>query len=211
MNYIDSLLWRYATKKFDPSKKVDATTLQRILTAGNLAASSLGIQPLKILLIENTALREQLKSASYNQPQITDASHLLLICGEYHISSDRVEQQMQLIAKTREQERSSLDGFYRSATSFINSFPSDDERIHWVAKQGYIVLGQMMMACALEQVDACPMEGFQPKLYSELLELDKQNLFPIVGLPIGYRSLEDSFQHVKKVRQPLNEYVITIN
>jgi nitroreductase / dihydropteridine reductase len=210
MNYLDALQWRYATKKFDPTKLVDPATVNRILTAGNLAASSLGLQLLKILVIENKELRQQLRTASYNQSQITDASHLFLICGEFDITPDRVEQQMQLFAKVREQDRSSLDGFYRSASSFISGFSSDLERKHWVSKQGYIVLGQMMMACAIEKVDACPMEGFQPDAYAEILNLKAMNLFPILGLPIGYRSVEDNFQRLKKVRQPMKDYVITI-
>jgi nitroreductase len=211
MNYLEALNWRYATKKFDPTKNVEESALGRILEAGNLAASSMGLQLLKVLVITNSEIREQLRSASYNQSQITDASHLLLICGEYEVTNERIEQHMQLVAGIRNQDRTSLDGFYRSATTFINNFSTDHERLQWIAKQGYIVLGQLLMACAIEKIDACPMEGFQPDVYSQILGLEKKNLFPILGLPIGYRSVEDNNQRIKKVRQPLDQYIINID
>lgn len=117
---------------------------------------------------------------------------------------------MQFISKTREIERASLDGFFKSATNFVSNFSSEQERLHWISKQGYIVLGHLITACAIEKVDSCPMEGFQPQLYSEILELESKNLFPILALPIGYRSVEDKNQHLKKVRHSTNEYLINL-
>ncbi len=210
MDYLEALEWRYATKKFDSSKKLDLAVVNRILKAGNLAASSLGMQLLKIIIVNDNGLREQLKSASYNQTQVTDASHFLLICGEYSISPERVDEQMNLIAQTRGIERSSLDGFFKSASNFITNFSTHEERLHWISKQGYIVLGNLMTACAIEKVDSCPMEGFQPHLYSQILDLESKNLFPILALPIGYRSAEDKNQHLKKVRKSMNNYIIEL-
>jgi len=210
MEYLKALEWRYATKKFDANKKLDQQTFERIITAGNLAASSLGLQLLKIINVVNPETRERLKLASYNQSQVTDASHFIVICGEKNITSERIEEQMQLISKTREVDRASLDGFYKSANNFVTNFSSDQERLHWISKQGYIVLGQLMTACAIEKVDSCPMEGFQPHLYSEILDLEAKNLFPILALPMGYRSVEDKNQHLKKVRQSLNDYIINL-
>lgn len=210
MEYINSLEWRYATKKFDASKKVSEETLQRILYAANLTATSLGFQPIKIINVQPTHLREQIKAASFNQSQVTDASHLLVLCVDANFSTERVNQYIQRISTTRNVPIENLVGFENSINKWIINLQDDNARVNWAAKQAYITLGTMLTACALEQVDSCPMEGFIPEQVSEILELQSRSLFPALMLPIGYRSHEDANQHLTKVRVPLSEYIINI-
>jgi nitroreductase / dihydropteridine reductase len=210
MEYINSLEWRYATKKFDASKKVSEETLQRILYAANLTATSLGFQPIKIINVQPAHLREKIRSASFNQSQVTDASHLLVLCVDANFSTDRVNQYIQRISQTRNVPVENLVGFENSINKWIINLQDDNSRVNWAAKQAYITLGTMLTACAIEQVDSCPMEGFIPEQVSEILELQSRSLFPVLMLPIGYRSNEDANQHLPKVRMPLSEYVINI-
>ncbi len=210
MGYINSLKWRYATKKFDTTKIVPEETVQRILYAANLTATSLGFQPIKIINVRPSHLREKIRSASFNQSQVTDASHLLVLCVDANFSTERVNQYIQRISTTRNLPIENLAGFENSINKWITNLKDDNSRVNWAAKQVYITLGTMLTACALEQVDSCPMEGFVPEKVSEILELQKLNLFPVLMLPIGYRAAEDANQNLPKVRVPLSEYIINI-
>ncbi len=208
MEYLDSMEWRYATKKFDRLKKVDNEVLQRIVEAGKLSATSLGFQPLKILNIESPFLRDSIKSASFNQTQVTDASHLLILCVDADFSKENVARYIKRVADTREQSPEKLSGFESMINGWIGGLPDDEERINWAAKQAYITIGTMMTACALEKVDSCPMEGFVPQQVAEILDLEKLNLFPVLMLPVGYRHADDLNQHLPKVRKTMNEFLI---
>lgn len=208
MNYIDSLKWRYATKIFSKERKLDEDAVIRIIESGNLSATSLGFQPIKILNIQDQLLREKIRTASFNQAQITDASHLLILCVDADFSKESVKKYMNLVATSRDIPTQDLSGFENMVSNWINGLPNDESRIEWAAKQAYITIGTMMTACAIEKIDSCPMEGFKPNDVVEILGLDKLNLLPVLMLPIGYRSVECTFQHLTKVRKPLAEYVI---
>lgn len=210
MEYLESLKWRYATKKFDPDKIVDQEIIDRILEAAGLTATSLGLQAIKILKIEDPAVREALLPHCYFQKQVVDASDLLVICVDTHIDSNRIESFMDLVAKTRNQNITELDGFKKMISNYVEGFDSHEPMQEWLARQSYITLGTLLTACALEKVDSCPMEGFKPKEVSEVLNLAEKELFPVLILPIGYRSEEDKNQHLRKVRKPLDEFVSKI-
>ena len=210
MDYTSALKWRYATKKFDRDKKIDQLVLDRILEAGNLTATSLGLQAFKILKIDNQAVREAMLPYCYNQRQVVDASDVLVLCADTHFDDSKVNRYMERISATRNQDIEKLDGFKNMISGYLNSIDSSEKMDSWLSKQTYIALGTLLTACALEKVDSCPMEGFQPNKISEVLGLEEKGLVPTLILPVGYRSEEDGNQHLTKVRKAMDEFVETI-
>ena len=201
---IDDLNWRYATKKFDASKKLSNEQLGALKESIRLSASSYGLQAYKVLIIENPAVREKLMEASYGQRPIVDASHLFVFCSYTKVDEVLVNQYMDLIATTRDTDRSSLNPF---AAGIIGSLQhkSEEDIITWTSKQTYIALGQLMHTCATLKIDSLPMEGFNPKAYNEILGLDEQNLTTTLACPVGFRHDDDASQFKKKVRKSNND------
>ncbi len=207
MEIIEQLKWRYATKKFDSSKKLSDKDLQFILEATNLSASSYGLQPYHILLIEDSAIREQLKKAAHGQIQLTDASQVIVFAAKTNLSDSDVEEYVKLIAETRNIPVESLQQFDAMMKGSISGL-SPEQKTTWAAKQTYIALGQLLTVCAISKIDACPMEGFDKAAFDEILGLKEKNLTSTVIAPIGYRSECDDYQHYPKVRRPLKEMII---
>ncbi|MCE7054202.1 nitroreductase family protein [Algoriphagus sp. AGSA1] len=208
MELIETLQWRYATKKYS-SKKVADDKLERIITAINLSASSFGMQPYKILIIENPEVRKKLSAYSSN-PQITEASHLLVFAVFDSIKQDTIKRYIELIAKERELPTESLKVFKERALNGL-LLKSEDENLIWTTKQAYIALGTGLIAAAAEKVDATPMEGFDAGHFDELLGLKEKGLKSVVLLALGYRDeVNDSNARLKKVRWPKEDFVITI-
>ncbi|MBU8883568.1 NAD(P)H-dependent oxidoreductase [Kaistella sp. DKR-2] len=201
MNYIESLQKRYSVKKFNKEKKVSPEILKNILEAGKLSASSLGLQPYKIYVVESEEMKEKLIPAFRNPSQITTCSHLIVIVSKKTMEEKYVDGYFKHIAEVREIPLESLDLFRKNIDQFLNSV-SEDELLHWNQKQAYIVLGQLIFAAALEKVDASPMEGFDHKIIEDVLGLDKDTETAAVTLALGYRAEDDHFQHLKKVRKP---------
>lgn len=204
MEIIEALKWRYATKKFDSSRKISQEDLEKIKKAVQLSASSFGLQLYSVLIIENEALREKLKSVSFGQPQITEASHLFVFCNYSNVDAVDVDKYVALIAKTRNKNISDLEGFGDVMKGSIQA-KSEDAVAEWTVRQTYIALGTLLTATAELRIDACPMEGFQSEEYNKILGLNEKGLNAAVIATIGYRSPEDPFQHEKKVRRPQNE------
>jgi nitroreductase len=197
---IADLNWRYATKKFDSTQKISAENIEIIKESLRLTPSSLGLQPLKFLFIETPELREKLKEKGNNQSQITDASHLIVICAYKEINHDYIDKHMANTAATRGQEVESLAGFSNHVKNYVGS--QDAEKVSsWNSKQAYIALGQLLHTCATLRIDATPMEGFDPAGFDEILELGKDNLQSILVCPIGYRAEDDKYVQLKKVRK----------
>jgi len=199
-NYIESLNWRYATKKFDASKKVSNEQLETILEATRLSASSYGLQPYHIFIITNSEIREKLKPVSWGQSQITDASHLIVFASKTTFDNNLIDEYVSTIANTRELPVESLKGYSDFMKSKLVPLP-DAVKENWASKQIYIALGNLLSAAAVIEVDTCPIEGLEPAAYDEILGLSGKNLTTIVAAAIGFRSDEDSTQHYKKVRQ----------
>ena len=160
MSLIDKLQWRYATKKFDPSRKLSAEQLENLLTAIQLAPSSYGLQSYKVLVVENLQVRKQLRQAAYGQPQLTDASHVLVFASETVIDEALVVKYVENIAATREISREHLAEYEKIMTGTVDRL-AEDQKITWSHKQIYIALGVLLTAAAELGIDACPMEGFQ--------------------------------------------------
>ncbi|GAL63260.1 NAD(P)H-dependent oxidoreductase [Algibacter lectus] len=204
MNYIENLKWRYATKKFDSSKKVSFEDLNKLKEAIQLTASSYGLQLYKVIIIENTLLREKLKPVSWGQDQITDASHLIVFCNYTNVKDKHVDDYLNLTANAQNMEVKNLSGYGDFMKSKINEM-TKSEAFNYTARQTYLVLGNLLSACAELKIDSCPMEGFEPEKYNDILGLSEQGLNAVVVATIGYRSNEDHTQNRPKVRKPFNE------
>ena len=201
MNYLEALNQRYSVKKFEKGLQVPADILENILEAGKLSASSLGLQPYRIIVAESNGIKEKLIPAFYNPTQISTCSHLLIIVSNNEIKEEYVGNYFNDISKTREIPLEDLNPFKESISKHMNTL-SREEMMSWSQKQSYIVLGNLMFAAALEKIDTCPMEGYKQEIIDEILQLDPQKEKVAVTLAIGYRSTEDEFQNFKKVRKP---------
>lgn len=209
MSIIEKLQWRYATKKFNPEKKLSEAKLTTLKEAFNLTALSYGLQTIKLVIVENKSTRESLLGLSYGQRQVVDSSHLLILCIQTNIDKADVSQHFDSIKHIRNTPNSVLEPFKNQLTSTIENMPPD-KKVGWATKQAYIALGNLMTVCAVEGVDACPMEGFNPSELDKVLDLDKYSLNSVLMLPVGYRAEDDMFADFKKVRKQLSETIIEI-
>ena len=205
---IEDLNWRYATKKFDTSKKISKENLQTLKETLRLTATSYGLQAMKVLLVESPEIREQLTAASYGQDQVKDASHLFVLVANLTIEEQDVEDYMQRVSQTRDVPRENLEGFAKMLHA-IRSWP-EDKQVIWTSKQTYIALGHLLHACAELRIDSTPMEGFDAAKVDEILNLKGQNMTATLLCPVGYRHKEDNNQHALKVRKSLNDLIETI-
>ena len=209
MDTLKQLQWRYATKKFNDSKTLSTVKLNIIKQAFNLTATSFGLQTIKLVVIENKETRARLVEPSYNQKQVLDASHLLVICIQNDIIQEDVTSYYNNIKDIRNTPDKILNPYREDLIKSMES-KSIKERQQWSTNQAYIALGNLMTVCALEGIDSCPMEGFVPDIYDSILGLDKKGLKSVLLLPIGYRADDDMFSEFKKVRKPINEAVIEL-
>ncbi|MFD1096478.1 NAD(P)H-dependent oxidoreductase [Salegentibacter chungangensis] len=210
MGNIKALEWRYATKKFDAEKILPKDKLEVLKQAFNLTATSYGLQPIKMVVVHDKELQARLKAHSYNQDQVSTASHLLVICIEDKIDPDFIEQYFKRVKHIRETPEEVLKPFKNFLMDDFKAKPKD-EITRWAVNQAYLSLGTLLTVCATEEIDACPMEGFEPEKYDELLNLDRYNLKSVLALPVGYRAKDDMFSSFKKVRRPLEEVIIEID
>lgn len=201
---IEDLNWRYAVKKYDKEKKLTANQVEILKESVRLAPSSVGLQAYKVLDIVNPELREELRKVSFNQSQITDASHLFVFCAMEEINHSYVDFMVQNMAKTRQQSIESLEGY---RTSLLKSVVNQEreQRLIWSSKQTYIALGQLLQTAAHLRVDATPIEGFEAGGYDAILNLKAQGLKASVVCALGFRHIEDKYQYLKKVRKPLDD------
>lgn len=203
------LAWRYATKKFDTSKGLPSSDLEYILEAGNLAATSYGLQPFKIVVVTDKDKKQALMEAAYNQVQVGDNAALIILAARTDVDATYIAEYTARIERIRDLPAGAVDGYKDMMTGHLTSLPTE-ARLAWAQKQAYIALGTMMVAAAEKQVDHCPMEGFDPVKFNEILGLSEQNLFATVILSLGYRSAEDATQNYKKVRKAITDIVVRI-
>ncbi|WP_026777209.1 NAD(P)H-dependent oxidoreductase [Polaribacter sp. Hel_I_88] len=210
MNTIESLQWRYAVKKFDINKTLSTSQIKTLKEAFNLTATSYGLQPLKLVVINNKDIQKKLVPASFNQPQVLEASHLLVICIPKEYAITEVKKYFDLVKKIRATPDSVMDPFKTFLTADISK-KTQEELLVWNRNQAYIALGNLLTVCAVEQIDACPMEGFVPAKYDEILGLEEHNLTATLVLPVGFRAEDDYMKDLKKVRKNLEDVVIEFN
>ncbi|MDF4223425.1 nitroreductase family protein [Maribacter sp. M208] len=207
---LDNLNWRYATKKFDSTKKLSNENLNTLLEAARLTASSYGLQPYHIYVIENEEIRTRLRKVSYDQPQITDASHLIVLANKPTFNDTLIDDYIENIMVVRGLSKDDLKEFSQTMKSTLLDLP-DAQKGAWTSNQAYIVLGNLMTVAANMQIDACPMEGFDNEQYNEILGLSDIGLNAAVVLAVGYRSKEDETQNYRKVRYSKEQIITHIN
>ena len=207
---IESLSWRYATKKFDTNKKLSEKKVKTLKEAFNLTATSFGLQTISMLVISNEDLKKSLIEHAYNQKQVYEASHLLVICIQNDIKDKDVNEFFDNIKVIRNTPETTLES-YRNYLLQSMRDKSVEERQQWSMNQAYITLGNLMTVCAVEGIDSCPMEGFNREKYDEILNLNDKGLKSLLLLPVGYRAEDDMFATFKKVRKDINKTIIELN
>ncbi len=209
MNIIEKLNWRYATKKFDKLKILPKEKVDVLKEAFNLTATSYGLQTMKLAIVSDDKTKSKLVDLCYGQEQVNNASHVLVICIQDKVDESDVDNHFDNIKKTRNTPEIILSKYKKEQKEFLKK-RTDDEIKKWCINQAYIALGNLMTVCAVEDIDACPMEGFLPEKVDELLKLDTYNLKSVLLLPIGYRAEDDMFSNFKKVRKDIKETVIEL-
>ena len=201
--------WRYATKKFDTTKKVSNEDLETLKEAIRLSASSYGLQPYKVLIIDNPELRAQLQPAAWGQSQIVDASQLLIFANITNFGDAEIDAFIKNLTETRGIPVEAVQGYADFMKSKISILPVDKRNI-WTSKQTYLAMGNLLNAAADLNVDVTPMEGFEPEKVNEILGLDKLGLNASLIATVGYRHNEDDTQHYVKVRKSNEELFINL-
>ncbi|MFH1497459.1 MAG: NAD(P)H-dependent oxidoreductase [Verrucomicrobiota bacterium] len=204
---LDTLNWRYATKKFDPTRKIPAQTWSVLEQSLVLTPSSFGLQPWQFLVVDNPELRAQLVGASWGQTQVVDASHLVVFLVRKDLGADHVGRYMQRTAALRGVPVESLDPFMKVINQSLDSARRDGRLDTWQTHQIYIALGQFMTAAALLGVDTCPMEGLVPAKYDEILGLTGTGWATVCACPAGYRAADDKYAATAKVRFDAGEVI----
>ena len=207
MNSIENLKWRYAVKKFDENKSLSEVQINILKEAFNLTATSYGLQPIKMVVIKNKEVQQQLVVHSWNQPQVLQASHVLVLCIPKEYTTKDIDSYFSLVKNIRNTPDKILNPFKEMLSSSIASKKQEELTI-WNKNQAYIALGNLMTVAANEKIDSCPMEGFIPEKYDEILGLDKHNLTSVLVLPVGFRAEDDYMKDLKKVRKNIENVII---
>ena len=209
-NLIQTLQWRYATKKMNPTKVVPQDTLERILEAVRLTATSSGLQPYEVIVVTNHEVREKIKPVAWNQGQITDSSHLLVFAAWDNYTAERINMMFDLVNDVRGVRNEGWEAYRQQV---LKSYVERDAEVNYqhAARQAYIGVGTALIAAAEEQVDATPMEGFDPAAVDEILGLRARGLRSVVLIPLGYRADEgDWLVNLKKVRRDRENFVTEV-
>ncbi|HEX3626209.1 MAG TPA: NAD(P)H-dependent oxidoreductase [Verrucomicrobiae bacterium] len=204
---LDRLNWRYATKQFDPTRKISAQDWTTLEEALRLSPSSGGLQPWKFIVVTDPAIRAKLLPVSYGQPQITAASHLVVFAAKRDLNEADVDEFIQDIATTRGVPAESLAQYRGVLVGGIVKALDEQGRLAWARNQAYIALGNFLTSAALLGIDACPMEGFDRAQYDEILGLKAQGYASAVIATVGYRASTDKYADAPKVRFPVNRII----
>lgn len=207
---LEGLNWRYATKAFDPSRKIDAATWDVLEQALVAAPSSFGLQPWKFLVITDPAVRESLVPLSWGQRQVVDASHLVVFAAKHPVTAQDVRRHLERTAEVQGTAIEQLAGLEKMITGFIDNPPYELDLRAWSTRQVYIALGGFLTAAALLGVDACPMEGIDPAGYDSVLGLEGTGYYTAVVCPVGYRAESDHTAKRAKVRYPREQVIVRI-
>lgn len=202
-----ALHWRYATKKFDPTRKLSDDQWGKLEAALLLSASSYGLQPYKFIVVQDAALREQLGTAAYGQGQVTDCSHLVVFAARLDVTEADVDHYMARISEVRGVEVAHLGGFAKVIKGDVVNGPRHAVVQEWCARQAYLALGNLLTVAALESVDVCPLEGFDTGKFDEILGLPGQGYRAVVLAAVGHRADDDGAAGLPKVRLPAGELI----
>jgi len=197
---LEALNWRYATKAFDPAKKIPAETWTALEDTLVLSPSSFGLQPYRFYVINDSAMREKLLPHTWGQKQVVDASHYVVFAARTSMTELEIDRYLRLIADTRGTPVESLKGYRGMMTGMLLAEKFQSIAPQWAALQAYIAIGNLMTAAAMIGVDTCPIEGFVPAEYNKLLDLPAQGYNAVVCCALGYRAATDKYATAKKVR-----------
>lgn len=206
---LQSLSWRYATKEFDTQKKISTKTWDAIEQSMVLTPSSFGLQPWKFITITDPETKEALLPHSWNQRQVVDCSHMVVLCAKSPIGDTDIDTWLDRLTEVREVERDSLEGYAGMMRGFIANM-DESALTSWAKHQVYIALGQLMAAAAVLDIDACPLEGIIPAEYDKVLNLEGSGYITTVGCAMGYRSADDKYAQVAKVRYQRDQVIENI-
>ncbi len=204
---IEKLQWRYATKKFDANKKLTNEKLSVLKEAFNLTATSYGLQPLKMVIVSEAKMKEALVPLTMDQAQVKDCSNVLVLCIEAAMTSEYIKKYFNKVEDLRKTPREILAPFESFLTTSFSE-KTEEEISNWMSKQAYLAMGNLLTVCALENIDACPIEGFVPAKYDDYLGLKKLGLKSVLVLAVGHRAEDDLFADMKKVRRGIDQVVI---
>lgn len=209
MNLIELLNWRYATKKMNKAP-VTQDKVDRILEAARLAPTSSGLQQFEVIVITNQEIKDKIRAVSWNQSMVSDCSHLILFAAWDKYTTERINE---VFDQVNDERGFKNEGFEAYRQMLLSKYPQQDPEVSFqhAARQAYIALGMMMVACAEEKVDSVPMEGFEPDAVDEILGLRARGLRSAVMLPIGYREASgDWLVNLKKVRKPKEKFITEV-
>lgn len=197
---LEALNWRYATKMFDATKKISDADWKVLSESLRLAPSSYGLQPWKFMIVQTPETRKKLREVSWNQSQVTDCSHFVVLTIKEKLSAEDVEKFIQKTASTRGMEASALDGYKNMMIGDVVNGPRSQIAKWWAQRQSYIAMGFLMETAALMKIDTCPLEGLDPAAYDKILGLEGSGYSTVAAVAVGYRHPEDKYAGAKKVR-----------
>lgn len=206
---IKALEWRYAVKKFDETFELSSEQIHAIKQAFNLSASSYGLQPYELYIIQNKDLKAQLSLAANGQKQPIQAAAVLVFCVRTDFSEATIDQYFDQVSTTRGIDLKAMEG-YKNFMQAVFHAMSPSEIINWSTKQAYLSMGTLLSTCAILGIDSCPMEGFKPEVVDQILDLESKHLKSVLLMPVGKRSAEDGVSQLSKVRKPLDEIITEI-
>ncbi len=209
MSLLQDLQWRYATKKMNGTSVSDEQ-LDAVLEATRFAASSYGLQPYTIVVVDNQEIKDKLMAAAYGQAQVGSSSHLLVFAVPLQITEADIQAFVDNIAATRHLPAAAMDGYKAMMVNTVGKLPAEQQQV-WSAKQAYIALGTALAAAANNRIDACPMEGFDAAQFDEILGLAELKLKSVVIMALGFRADGDAAPHFPKVRKPKEELFHFVN
>lgn len=207
---VEQLKWRYAVKKFDPSRKIPAEQWQALESALLLSPSSFGLQPWRFIVVNDPAVRERLRAASWNQSQVVEASHLVVFAIKKDLNATDVERFVRRIVQVRGVSAESLSSYKQMMLDFVAQAGRGFNINAWSAQQLYIAMGVFMTAAAMLGIDTCPMEGIEPDVYDRILSLAPQGFCALAAAAAGYRAADDKAARLAKVRYEADEVITRV-
>ena len=204
---LEALQWRYATKAFDPNRKISAATWETLQKALVQSPSSFGLQPYQFIVVNDPATRAKLMPHAWNQRQVVDASHFIVFAARTAMTEAEIDRFLGFIVEVRGGRREALAGYRQMMTGNLLGSEASARIPQWTARQAYIALGNLLTCTALLGVDACPMEGLVPAEYDKILKLDGTGYKTVVALALGYRAAGDKYASLAKVRYELADLV----
>jgi nitroreductase len=207
---LEQLNWRYATKQFDPNRKISASDWATLEEALRLTPSSGGLQPWKFVVVTDPAMRAKLRPASYGQPQITDASHLVVFTAKNNFNETDVDAHLQNVSQTQNVPVEALAQFRGMLVGGLVQGKDEATRSAWARNQAFIALGNLLTSAAMLGIDACPMEGFDHAQYDEILGLKEKGYSSAVIATLGYRLPTDKYASAPKVRYSREQVFLNV-